>query len=375
MTRRGVVLGAGGVLGFSWAVGALTALQESEGFDVRDAEVIVGTSAGSVTAALLGCGVTVDVMLRHQQGIPAPGDPVISYDEGADGAGPLPPLPSLGVGSTQLLRHAALHPRTVTPMAALSSMLPVGRATLDPIRAVVETVLQAGESAPGGAASGDAGGMDSPAWAGHAATWIVAMDYDSGRRVPFGAPGAPSARLPDAVAASCAIPGWFAPVAIGERRYVDGGMCSTTSLDLLAGLGLDEVYVVAPMASFAYDEATGVAARLERRLRRAVTRRLMREAEKVRVGGTHVTMLGPGPEDLAAIGGNMMDPSRRQTVLETSLRTSARALQHGGDPYPVDESLAHPHDDTLEDDLDGALTLFTEDDGDDASSQSSGRAS
>jgi NTE family protein len=363
MTRRGVVLGAGGVLGFSWVVGALTALQESEGFDVRDAEVIVGTSAGSVTAALLGCGVPVEVMLRHQQGIPAPGDPVISYDEGTDGAGPLPPLPSLGVGSAQLLRHAAMHPRTVTPMAALSSMLPVGRATLDPIRAVVETVLEAGKSTSGAD------------WAGHPATWIVAMDYDSGRRVPFGAPGAPPARLPDAVAASCAIPGWFAPVAIGERRYVDGGMCSTTSLDLLAGLGLDEVYVVAPMASFAYDEATGVAARLERRMRRAVTRRLMREAEKVRAGGTHVTMLGPGPKDLAAIGGNMMDPSRRQAVLETSLRTSALALQHGGDPYPVDESLAHPHDDTLEDDLDGALTQFTEDDGGDASSRPSGRAS
>jgi NTE family protein len=356
MTRRGIVLGAGGVLGFSWAVGALTALEESEGFDVRDSEVIVGTSAGSVTAALLGCGVPVEVMLRHQQGIPAPGDPVISYDEDADGTGPRPPLPALGVGSAQLLRHAALHPRTVTPMAALSSVLPVGRATLDPIRAVVDTVLAAGDG-------GD--------WAAHTATWIVAMDYDSGRRVPFGAPQAPPARLPDAVAASCAIPGWFTPVEISGRRYVDGGMCSTTSLDLLAGLGLDEVYVVAPMVSFAYDTATGVAARLERRMRRAVTRRLMREAEKVRASGTHVTMLGPGPEDLAAIGSNMMDPARRQAVLETSLRTSAGALHRGRDPYPVDESLGHPHDETLEDDLDGALAQFTEDDGPDVSGRAS----
>jgi NTE family protein len=361
MSRRGLVLGAGGVLGFSWAVGALTALQESEGFDVRDAEVIVGTSAGSVTAALLGCGVPVEVMLRHQQGIPAPGDPVISYDEETDGTGPLPPLPGLGFGSAQLLRHAALHPRTVTPMAALSSMLPVGRATLEPIRAVVDTVLTAGASSDG--------------WAAHPATWVVAMDYDSGRRVPFGAPGAPVATLPDAVAASCAIPGWFAPVEIGDRRYVDGGMCSTTSLDLVAGLGLDEVYVVAPMVSFAYDVPTGVA-RLERRLRHAVTRRLMREAEKVRASGTHVTMLGPGPEDLVAIGGNMMDPARRPAVLETSLRTSAEALRRGDDPYTLDESLAYPHDETLEDDLDGALGRFTEEHGHDGTSdRSSGRAS
>ena len=56
MTRRGLVLGAGGVLGFTWAVGALTAIEQEEGFDCRDVEMIVGTSAGSITAALLGCG-------------------------------------------------------------------------------------------------------------------------------------------------------------------------------------------------------------------------------------------------------------------------------------------------------------------------------
>jgi NTE family protein len=360
MTRRGLVLGAGGVLGFSWAAGALTALQEAEGVDLRDAEVIVGTSAGSVTAALLGCGVGVDVMLRHQQGIPAPGDPVIDYDDEEDGAGPFPPLPGLGVGSTRLLRHAVLHPRTVTPLAALSSVAPIGRATLAPFGRMVDTVLD-------GAGGGD--------WTPHPATWVVAMDYDSGKRIPFGAPGAPPARLPDAVAASCAIPGWFTPVEIADRRYVDGGTCSTTSLDLLAGLGLDEVYVVAPMVSFAYDEPTGVT-RLERRLRRALTRRLLREAEKVRAGGTHVTMLGPGPEDLVAIGGNMMDPARRAVVLETSLRTSAEALRRVEDPYTVDESLTFAHDETLEDDLDGALGEFAEDDGDGTTTtRSSGRAS
>jgi NTE family protein len=196
MTRRGLVLGAGGVLGFSWAVGALTALEAAEGIDLRECEVVVGTSAGSITAALLGCGVPVDVMLRHQQGIPAPGDPVIDYDDEQDGTGPLPPLPGLGVGSTQLLRHVVLHPRTVTPLAALSSVAPRGRATLDPIRRIVDAALAA---------------TDGGDWTPHPATWVVAMDYDSGKRVAFGSPGAPPARLPDAVAASCAIPGWFTP--------------------------------------------------------------------------------------------------------------------------------------------------------------------
>jgi NTE family protein len=153
------------------------------------------------------------------------------------------------------------------------------------------------------------------------------MDYDSGRRVVFGRPGAPEAHLADAVTASCSIPAWYEPVTIGGRRYIDGGTCSATSLDLLAPLGFDEVIVLAPMASFAYDRPRGAAARIERGVRRATTKRLFREAAKVRAAGSRVTMLAPGPEDLTAIGVNMMDARRRLRVFETSLRTSAAALR------------------------------------------------
>ncbi len=307
--RRGLVIGAGGVLGFSWAVGALTALEQEYGFDCRDVAHLVGTSAGSITAAMLGCGVSVGGLLRHQTGIPSEADPVIDYDYEADGSGPLPPLPAPGLGSASLLFRTALHPRRVTPLAALSSMLPRGRGSLRPVGSIVASV---------------SGGAD---WTTHPATWVVAMDYDSGRRVAFGCSGAPPARLPEAVMASCAIPGWYPPVPIGGRRYVDGGACSSTSLDLLAGLGLDEVYVIAPMASFAYDRPLSVAGQFERRFRRLVTRRLLREAAKVRDSGTDVVMLGPGAEDLAVIGPNLMDPRRRERVLKTSLRTSALALR------------------------------------------------
>jgi NTE family protein len=48
-------------------------------------------------------------------------------------------------------------------------------------------------------------------------------------------------------------------------------------------------------------------------------------------------MLGPGPEDLEAIGGNLMDASRRDAVLEVSLRTSVEALRRGADPYALDD--------------------------------------
>jgi NTE family protein len=126
--------------------------------------------------------------------------------------------------------------------------------------------------------------------------------------------------------ASCAIPGWYAPVRIGNRLYVDGGACSATSLDLLAPLGLDEVYVLAPMAAFAMDVPNRMIVRLERRLRRSITARLLREAATVRSAGTQVTMLAPGPADLEIIGANMMDPRRREAVFEMSQRTSRAAL-------------------------------------------------
>jgi NTE family protein len=125
--------------------------------------------------------------------------------------------------------------------------------------------------------------------------------------------------------ASCAIPGWFAPVTIDGKQYVDGGAVSATSIDVLAHAGMDEVYVVAPMISFAMDHPTSVSARLERRWRVEVTKTARREAAVVRAAGANVRMVGPGPEDLTAIGANLMDDDRRVHVLETSLRTSVAA--------------------------------------------------
>jgi NTE family protein len=306
MTRRGLVLGAGGALGASWTLGALTALQEATGWDARSADTLVGTSAGSICAAFLASGVSVDSMRNHQLGVPEPGDTPIDYDYSSDRA--LPPLPRLRLGSRSLLVHTARHPRQVTPMAAVSALLLEGRGSLDRIGRIVNQVAVPGM------------------WPVRPETWIVAMDYDTGRRVAFGKHGAPEADLASAVMASCSIPGWYAPVAIGGRRYVDGGACSPTSLDLLAGAGLDVVYVLSPMTSFELDRPPRAAARVERYLRRIVTRRLAREAAKVRAAGTEVVLLSPGPEDLQAFGANLMDPRRRTHVLETSLRTTAATL-------------------------------------------------
>jgi NTE family protein len=209
------------------------------------------------------------------------------------------------------------------PTAVLSAFLPEGKGSLARVGHLVEAVNPPGE------------------WTSHPGTFISTMDYETGERVAFGVPGAPPADLAEAVMASCAIPAWFQPVVINGRRYVDGGTCSATSVDLLADLGLDEVFVVAPMVSFALDQPSSLLTRLERRWRVQVTKRCLTEAAKVHRSGTEVTILGPGPEDLQAMGANLMDVARRPLVVETSLRTSAEALAEPGS-YSDDASAVEP---------------------------------
>jgi NTE family protein len=306
--RRGIVLGAGGVLGAAWSVGALCAIEEVAGLDPRSAEVLLGTSAGSVLAALLAAGIPAPALRDHQRGVPVPGGVTIDWDHDRDTGGALPVRPRLAPGSPDLLRHGALHPRRVRPLVTLAGLLPRGVGSLEPLARAVSSVF------PG------------PEWP-RDGLGIVALDYRTGRRVVFGWPGAPPATLAEAVTASCAIPGWYAPVVIGGRDYVDGGPMSSTSADLLAGQPLEEVYVLAPTASFRFDRPAAVPARLERRWRRRVAANLLREARQVEAGGTRVVLLTPGPEDLAAIGSNLMDATRRLHVLETSLRTSGAVLR------------------------------------------------
>jgi NTE family protein len=311
------VLGAGGVLGAAWTIGAMRALELEHGVDPRTCEIVIGTSAGSVLAALVSSGLGTETLVNHQRGIVVEGDPQVDFDY--DGEGALPPRPRLRMGSRQILVRALRHPRHVRLIPTLSGLAPQGRGSIDAIGALVDSVATA----------------DWPRPPGHPRTWIVALDYRTGLRVPFGRAGAPPARLADAVMASCAIPGWYAPIEIDGRPYVDGGAWSSTSLDLLAGHYLDEVYCLAPMAFLESDHPRSMLGRAERQVRRLVTRRMLHEAEQVRAAGTKVTMLAPVADDLRAIGVNMMDSRRRELVLETSLRTSADRLRMGSEPLDL----------------------------------------
>jgi NTE family protein len=311
------VLGGGGSLGAAWTVGALCALQDSCGWDPRTADVILGTSAGAIVGALLAVGASPADLLDHQRGGADVAGPLggvrLDYDTWVGGA--LPRVPRPGIGSLKLLLDLAEHPHRMPFTTVLAAAAPPGRGSLDGVRDLFRQLR-----------------VDDH-WPGSPALRVVAVDLDTGTRVLFGAPRAPSADLASAVTASCALPAWFEPVRVAGRRYVDGCAWSDTNLDLVVQeQQLDEVFVLAPTCARETDHPHSIPARVERRLRRTSTTRLLREARLVRESGTSVHVLVPGPEDLAAMGANLMAPQHRLAVLETSLRTTTAALTRAEGP-------------------------------------------
>jgi NTE family protein len=308
--RRAFVFGGGGVLGYAWMIGALSAVEDAFGIDGADSDIAIGTSAGSVLAALLSCGITTGELVRHHQGVPDPNDLAIEWDYDTITGGPRPPRPALRPGSPRLVVSAARHPRRIGPLLGLSAALPTGRGSLEPIRGAVAQAREvAAQLRPRGI------GELRPV------PWIVATDYRTGERVVFGRDLA--ADLATAVVASCAIPGWYAPVSINGGRYIDGGTVSNTSSDLLVDQAVDEVFVLAPAASLHdVDAGSTRPERVERWIRRLVTRSVRAEIAQLREQGTRVVVVTPTTEDLALIGVNLMNPARRREVLDTARRTS-----------------------------------------------------
>jgi NTE family protein len=310
-SRRGLVIGTGGSLGYAWAVAALSTWQQATGLDVRDADVVVGTSAGSIIASALTSGVPVDDLVDHLRDPPArPPSSTEPRPRRRGARGGLPPLPRFGPGSVRLLGRIARAPRRFPPLAVASALLPVGRADTSGVVKLVSSF--APEAWPGPPSSPE--------------LRIVATDYDTGERVPFGRPGAPPVSPADAASASCAVPGWFAPVRIHGRRYVDGGVCSATSADLLLGPDVppvDEALVLIPLAMRGRVRLTGAGAAADGLFRGMVGGRSAREIARLRTAGLRVTAHAPGPEDRASMGWNVMDARRQREVLDTALRTTA----------------------------------------------------
>lgn len=294
---RGLVLGAGGVLGAAWMLGALAAVEDVTGRDPRDTDLMVGTSAGSVLAALLRAGKSVDELSRvYGGGDAVPTAPAPAFDVGGEPC--WPGLPRLGLGSPRLVARALRAPWQLSPTAICAGLLPRGRRRLTRLGRLI--------------------GREYPRGRWPRGVRVAATNYHTGSRVAFGRAGSPRTSLARAVMASCAVPAWYAPVPIRRVPYVDGGVCSPFNADLLVDSGLDEVLVLAPLGAVELDVARSPLAWLERRWRQAVSRRMRREAAVLRAGGARVTLLTPSAADLRVMGANMMDGARRHDVLRSA---------------------------------------------------------
>ncbi len=287
-------------------------IEEHDGLDSRRFDILVGTSAGSVLAALLALGTSVAELAEDIDREPVADlhgtGPVNAFDVHTSLARIPRPVP-LPANLPLAVRSAVgAGPRRLLTVAA--GLAPRGRGDLAPLAGLV--------AAPN-VGSG---------WPVHPRLRVVAMDYESGERVVFGGQEVAAVPVATAVTASCAAPGFFPPVVVAEHRYVDGGAVSMTNLDVLEDVaGLDEVLVLAPMAGAARRETATPAERIDRILRARVSRRLHAEVQAMVGRGARVRVLAPTQRDLQVMRYNMMDPARRRAVLATArLTTEVPAL-------------------------------------------------
>ncbi len=269
---RALVLGGGGLSGVAWETGVLAGLA-AEGGDVTTADFVLGTSAGATVAAQLGSGLPL-TELFDRQAVPA-----------RQSAELTPDLARV----VELMESWEKLPLEYPDPAELRRE--VGRRALE-----VETVPEAERRAV------IAGRLSRHTWPSRKLGVVAVEAHTGGARVFDKDSGAD---LVDAVAASCAIPGIWPPVTIGQGRYIDGGTRSAVNADLAAGY--QRVLILAPMADPALeDQVAG----------------LTRGADP---GAAQVQVLTPDDESVAAMGINPLDPAVRAPVARAGYAQGQRA--------------------------------------------------
>ena len=230
-----LVLGAGGTIGAAWLGGLLAGIVSETGIDFAACEQIVGTSAGSIVAADLLAG--VEPRAPTATGVASNGS-----RNGSLPAGDEPAVDERLRGRAGRL-GAGLASAAGTSLAPLA--LSLGRAPGALVRAAALARIDASR-----------GSLDDlgARIAGHDLRFdgrlrIACVARARGRRVVFGAPGAPAATVAEAVQASCSIPGVYSPVRIGDYEYVDGAVWSPTNMDAAPALRDTHVLCLAPMAA------------------------------------------------------------------------------------------------------------------------------
>ncbi len=270
MVSRALVLGGGGPLMSAWTAGLLAGFHR-RGADVGKADYIVGTSAGALIGAQLAGGLAMEDVA--QAIIAETGPP----------RGLAPPSPDAIARLPELFRSA--QGGSGDPKAARAE---IGRYALAAPTDDEETVVAVYRE------------MLPQAWPERDFACTVVDAGDGGFDLITGGHGMELAR---AVAASCAVPGLVPPITLNGRRYMDGGLRSSTNADMAAGFDL--VLVVA------------FAAPGERGARMAA--RLAEEVESLQDGGTIVVAVTPDEAALEAIGAQPMDARRRPAAASAGL--------------------------------------------------------
>jgi len=295
-----LVLGAGGTLGIAWLRGLVAGLEEAAGLDLRRCEYFVGTSAGAYVAAYLAAGRRIeDPGTLHG----AAAEPAIEAEE------PGRLLRVAGGG----LRVAAAATAPFVPLALRATRAPGAAARAAILRIAGRPRSREVDLGPYVAELGHFDGR----------LRVTAVDRATGRRVVFGAPGAPAASVAEAVLASCSVPWLFAPVEIGGREYVDGGVWSMSNLD--AAPAGRQGHVLALLPTFGRGTGRGAAALL----RAAGQAAGLAELQTLRARGVRTRIVAPDADAIEAIGANLMDAGPRPAVMAAARAQGQRLAAHG----------------------------------------------
>ncbi len=311
--RVGLVLGAGGVAGAAFHAGTLLALEHHLGWDPRTAEVIVGSSAGSMVATMLRAGLSTDDLAAWGVGAPSrPGgltaravlDRIDATKMRIGPRRPHNPLTKLGT-VRRLARPAQLRWST-----ALLSLLPGGLIDAEtPLRDMQELLPSGWPERP---------------------LWIPAVRTSDSRRVVFGQ-DEHQAPLGLAVAASCAIPGVFRPVKIDKRYYIDGGAHSPTNADLLVDAPIDIAIISSPMSG----NELGARGSVDRLMRSLSARRLHRECQLLADAGLPTYAFEPARDLQRILGINALDRNRAPAVIREAFLAAGADLTTLGPRHPL----------------------------------------
>jgi predicted acylesterase/phospholipase RssA len=260
-SRTALVLGGGGFTGGVYEIGALRALDLlAVNRTVNEFDVYVGTSAGSFVAALTANGVTPEEMMRVvNQQVPTPFKDV---DRGTlmrpnmlefARAGALMPLKMLGLARNLV---GQIRSTSVIDIAVgLAEALPSGMYDGKGIEEYLRSVL------------GDPDRVNDFRLLEHE-LFLTATDLDTCERIVMGGPDWDDVPISRAVAASTALPMVYKPVEIKGRHLVDGGLRSTTNVDVAVEAGAKFVIVVNPLVPYVNDFQKQIPTMLGSRVRR-----------------------------------------------------------------------------------------------------------